>query len=368
MSSKITYLLGAGASFGNEDRPVLPIVPTFIAAIRQLMHDIMSATPDPILNRKLLAGSNNITVEEFRKNFFRYCEDLCNTLDNYSSIDTYARFLYFAQPDKLPELKAFINLCFSYWRIFQGLDTRYDSLFSLLIKGEGNNPKLPNNINILSWNYDLQVETCLGRYLQISNLRQLNTCVRIYPSPGDDYSKAVSQFKLVKLNGSCETYHGASGLIKPDIQLDFSRVSSKDYPTKAEELLYVFQKYFEAIQYRSSETPFISYSWEKHGEREKLMKVAEEVSAATEILIIIGYSFPLVNRKVDQHLLNYMPNVRKIIIQSPEKTIKGVRDRCTSLLSSTSNRLLFGKNHQLLEERIISFDTVNEFFVPDEFF
>ena len=50
---------------------------------------------------------------------------------------------------------SFINFCFSYWQFIKGLDTRYDSFFSVLMADTNEGPKLPSYIKIISWKFTL---------------------------------------------------------------------------------------------------------------------------------------------------------------------------------------------------------------------
>ena len=56
----------------------------------------------------------------------------------------------------------------------------------------------------------------------------------------------------------------------------------------------------------------LAFAWENKEERMKLIK---EYTKATQVLIIIGYSMPDLNRLIDMEIIRNMENLREIYIQ-----------------------------------------------------
>ena len=62
----------------------------------------------------------------------------------------------------------------------------------------------------------------------------------------------------------------------------------------------------------------INYAWEKNPLAEKIRLAAREIFKNTDILVIIGYSFPPFNKEIDQELFNELRNKKtKIFYQDP---------------------------------------------------
>ena len=72
----------------------------------------------------------------------------------------------------------------------------------------------------------------------------------------------------------------------------------------------------------SKGTQLLNFAWEEQSDRtlrivsfKKILNVASEIASQTNILIIIGYSFPFFNSKIDKEILHKMKDVQYIIIQ-----------------------------------------------------
>ena len=68
----------------------------------------------------------------------------------------------------------------------------------------------------------------------------------------------------------------------------------------------------------------LSFAWEdeaissKKIFHEQRLPVAREIASQTQILVIIGYSFPFFNRDIDKVIMNtMMPSLQKIYVQDP---------------------------------------------------
>ena len=113
------------------------------------------------------------------------------------------------------------------------------------------------------------------------------------------------------------------------------------------------QNYYKTNSF--DEYPTIMYSWEKNPIFDFVRTNALSETKDTEILIIIGYSFPTFNRTLDKTLLQNMGQLRKVFIQSPENSIKGVMQRFKSL---------YELNSSIEVEPVIN---VDEFYIPFEY-
>ena len=99
--------------------------------------------------------------------------------------------------------------------------------------------------------------------------------------------------------------------------------------------------------------PTILYSWEEDSVFKTVRNNALKATRDTNILVIIGYSFPTFNRTIDKNLLHNMGRLEKVFIQSPESSIKGVMQRFNSLYE--------------YDVEIEPITNVEEFYIPFEY-
>jgi hypothetical protein len=76
----------------------------------------------------------------------------------------------------------------------------------------------------------------------------------------------------------------------------------------------------------------------------------------TDVLIVIGYSFPFFNRKIDKILLEGMPDLSAIYVQDPTNS-ESIEERIKSILDE--GRDYFIKFHQV--------KMIDQFYIPFEF-
>jgi len=88
----------------------------------------------------------------------------------------------------------------------------------------------------------------------------------------------------------------------------------------------VFESYFSFSNVEKTES-LLSFAWEDEENtskkifNEQKVKVALEMATGTNILVVIGYSFPFFNRKIDQQIFYSMHNtLQKIYFQDPFNT------------------------------------------------
>lgn len=79
------------------------------------------------------------------------------------------------------------------------------------------------------------------------------------------------------------------------------------------------------------------FAWEKEYFVEKSKILFNNISD-TEILIIIGYTFPFFNREIDRMIFEKMPNLKQIYIQDP--LAEDVGDFLYSVLTEEQRKLL----------------------------
>lgn len=185
----------------------------------------------------------------------------------------------------------------------------------------------------MTWNYDMQFEKAMLQYSGFSdqNLEKL--------------------FNIEKLNGS---------LMKGN----FFDLNKKYYDPKAKRDL-IFEEIFKnyhSFDFTNSIPNFdsnLQFSWERSNfDFSNILFLP-----FTEILVVIGYSFPFFNRNIDQVIFGSqnMPRLRKVYIQVSEKDTESVAMRFRSIRPNfTHDKMNF--NQQPIE----FITSVDQFFLPPE--
>jgi len=178
--SKVVYLLGAGASYGERlDRSILDSGIGFGMGgeLQKILYQKAVNTPLggcvkrglPVVNEledtiaRVLERQNDLVLDSNQfKPFLDSCrshllwlKDCCH---DYPTIDTYAKQLFVvegANGKTYVKLKNVLSLLFSLLQSHPTRDLRYDAFLASII---GNDGVLSKDISVLSWNYDCQLE------------------------------------------------------------------------------------------------------------------------------------------------------------------------------------------------------------------
>ena len=156
-----------------------------------------------------------------------------------------------------------------------------------------------------------------------------------------------SNFALIKINGSAAfNYEKSNG---DRTLLDFLLLPEKDENLMLWKQIRSCQ---DALQYKVANQ--LTYAWEERGYDKFLINSIINVVRDTEILVVIGYSFPYVNRFVDKMILKSMPNLHKIYVQDPnaDEIIETLRTRLSGL--NKQNISMIPKTY------------TNQFYLPNE--
>jgi len=312
MSKRITYLLGAGASY-----QACPIWKEQGAKMIDL------------------AKSNlkDATFSETEKS--KYTNDLPRMFWNmgyhgikaneFNTIDTFAKKLYLNESwDELNDLKTSVSIFFTIWQQmddkklktfnqntdrYKTIDQRYINLLATCLEKstDKNKPKLNDNIRFVTWNYDLQLEGAYKLFCEGIKWADIDTGLSFIPNENDS-SKNLCVCHLNGFHGFYKTGKSFHNLLDRTEHLSFNKI-------------------IEAIEFVSTSVnqdqisfaPYINYAWEKDSPLAKIAREqARTIFSETDILIIIGYSFPSFNREIDKDLFDSGKNhIQKIIYQDP---------------------------------------------------
>lgn len=310
----ITYFLGAGASYQacpiwHEQAEKMVEMGSLIAS-KHYQYENVNGLNDVV------------SVDEF----FWYLNFFGKKGQEYGTVDTYASYLFKQQSSELGVLKAAISLFFTLWENtsdeikyrnnngvkerFKELDPRYISLLATLLTSEDRHVWLKSNIKFVTWNYDLQVERAILKFEDPNTkLYQIDDRIRF------DSGKENSPLSICHLNG----YNGFMDITEDGFfHLIDAKKSIKESADKVHGI------YFENFKRKSNFMNFINFAWENHPRANFARAQAKEIFSNTDILVIIGYSFPPFNKEIDKALFSMLKDGTKIIYQDPKASRKQI--------------------------------------------
>lgn len=313
MAHKITYYLGAGAS--AQCLPVVNQMAEDLKTTVQLFHNSYIQNIEKTADNIKLKNSIIADLE--------WLAEICRT---HYNVDTYAKKLFLSKnTSEYLRLNRVLSVYFTIQQKLKIPDKRYDNFWASILSSTAH---LPNNLRIISWNYDSQLE------LSYKNFANSNGLADAYSSLGmscfhnnsdDIYTKT---FGIFKLNGSAKIVQNAlnSSYLVDDMDSDF-RIFFKSLLNSYEML-----KQLEAKKNDANE---LSFAWEHDLNSSYYQKLKESITDTT-VLVVIGYSFPYFNRMVDKLIINEcMPALHTVYIQAPNA--ENLRERFLSMNNMASN-------------------------------
>lgn len=342
-NAKITYLLGAGASYG-----AVPIWGNQGDSMRQVSRELLNLI-DLSFKKNNVPGRNE--DYDYLRRFANKMDDFGKKALDFGSIDIYAKRLHLLNDViELEDLKKCVSVYFDLWesgfldcskienkgkRKYKPIDQRYFSLLSVLLQANDKGPQFHSNVSFITWNYDLQLEKAYETFLaeKATSLSDLNNKV----------NQNDKERKVIHLNG----YRGVYRNEEEEIEIvEKGRFSSSE--------IYLKEMLRNKDKFDSTSSSFqnsIRYAWEMESDS---LKQAKELMKNTNILVIIGYSFPAFNRAIDQSLIKEFEkgtDYKRVIYQDPNAN----EDIVNSLFRSGV------KNVQL--EKL----NTSQFYIPHEF-
>jgi len=336
-----TYLIGAGASANT-----IPVIKDFDKEL-YLFADYI----DKYIFEKHYYEESYVNKDypyEIRKKFVDDIRWLAKEYGCHSSVDTFAKKLFLSsRKGDLILLKEIISEFILYKHIKKGIDIRYDAFFAALLRISNSGfLELPENIRIISWNYDKQIEASIAQFRIKDTINDniedfLQVCPRSNQKKFDE-----NKFCLFKINGSIGGTITKDGKYLP-IGMDYSLVGDNIHKIEEDNILFnIFLRYNlikdikknidKTINNKIDEYPTIIYSWEDTEVFNSVREKALMTTKYTSVLTIIGYSFPTFNREIDKKIIVNMTALKKVIIQSPKESIEGVKQRFLSLIGPYS--------------------------------
>lgn len=317
---QITYLMGAGAS--QRALPVTSQIPAALDNFTRAILDKNNQLPESeFFEFKDIIGK---TVKEYKgkiqKEFYEILQWLQDEVRRHISIDTLAKKLYVTQRgNDFLKLKIALSCFFVYIQIKRNVDLRYDGFIANLINTEGD---LPKNLKILSWNYDFQFEKTYSAYSLNPYLSENQTRLNVHPS--ENMKSGINQFAIFKLNGTTAIHDKYF----PTFNTIVKKLDEKADKNFIEKLI---NTYFRLTRNYEQSKILLTFAWEENDISRKVINNALISTKETDVLIVIGYSFPFFNREIDRKLIRAMPKLRQVYFQAPgEEALKYI-DRFRSI-------------------------------------
>ncbi|MES0491251.1 MAG: hypothetical protein ABUK01_14750 [Leptospirales bacterium] len=356
-----TYLLGAGASCN-----ALPLVSNmgeklrfFIAWFKDLY-----AVQQPLSGKPGISRQLNDIEKEFITSL-KWLEKECG---NNTSIDTYAKKLYHQGDfDRYNRLKATLSCYFMIEQARLRVDQRYDNFFASILENESGSAKLPPDINIISWNYDSQLERSYSSFLKdaAENIlgEQISVSMQLIPRKDEKMEIDRDKFSIVKINGSAEAHSINNSDFHDYDKFPYFKEVNQEVIDK------VMEWYNQYINRKDKPiSTLIHFAWETDDPYPRKMKdQLLKVTGKTTTLIVIGYSFPFFNRGIDKLYLENMKNLRRVYIQVPEADGPAHRERFEALISERKTIITSGGFIANPPPEIYLKHDTDQFFLPYEF-
>lgn len=304
--SKTVYYLGAGASYGRRNKsgkiieglPIVSELPKQFNEFRQYI----SNTNIPKNKLFTFFGYLNIRSTDLmngRQVLIEDIDELSEKIREHATIDTYARKLHLIRSIRTFEkLKNVLCLFFIWEQIEHKVDNRYDTFLANIL--EAKSLSLPKDINIISWNYDSQLEIAYGAYRQNQELPIFEKNIE------GQWPEMPDCGCVFKVNGSA-TFADRS-VVK-------SIIADKTIETALQLICYYSFVKSDTTQLGFQYNTHLSFAWEDSVNNGKMMDSIAKAVADAEQVVVIGYSFPYFNRETDRLLFQMMPNLKKVYIQ-----------------------------------------------------
>jgi len=244
----------------------------------------------------------------------------------YGTIDIYAKKLYLSDDyeNELDRLKLSVSHFFTIWESmdddlkkngkYENIDPRYIGLLaSVLEKTPDRHPKIKDNLKFITWNYDLQFERAY-KSLCMSHLDWDNISKLLRFRIND---KNVDTLDICHLNGYSGYYF--TDKANRDTGVEVDTVNRNIQNMDVQSIVKALE--FTAESQNRSQLTFnkhINYAWESNELATTARNIALNIFESTDILVIIGYSFPPFNKEIDQLLFSKLSKRKtKIIYQDP---------------------------------------------------
>lgn len=335
----VVYLLGAGAS-----ADCIPVV-------NQFNKTFFSIVKLRLIDNDQTRRPNN-GESDLRNGFVTYS----TFLKPHPTVDILAK-KYFLQNKKteLLNLKKWVTVFINFLEYSRPPDERYTKFLASLLKlNQDGELTLPDYVKIISWNYDSQWELAYADFIpeHERNLQHIQRILHIYPNLDYTIPKDEKVFSITRLNGSAALTmvqdKALTSLFGPNLinyEKQKNQLKSKVWYINKNVLQILddyeklFRKEINTQKVGEKTRCNLSYAWEDSEEAKNARGIVFQYAPNVKKLIVIGYSFPYVNRDYDLSILSSMENLDELVIQDSGMTderfnlvksqLQKARPRCT---------------------------------------
>ncbi len=357
--SKIVYLLGAGASRGirtTDNNPNhfeinlgeshieegLPLVYEIPDRLDYIINKVKECSISEEIWHKIypIGERGGTGFNEAREMLLKDLRWLKDQSAAHATIDTFAKKLYLTDKmDDFYKVEMLLSIFFVIEQIINKPDGRYDTFLASVLTSR---LELPENIAIVTWNYDSQFEMAYKEY-ENRSYDELRLNLKICDLKDDSENRYKDSCnKIFKVNGTANF---------------MKSLPITSYKDLTDECLNVILNHYMKDKKNPMGTR-LSFAWEfgrfKNG---KLNSFIKEAVKDAEVLVVIGYTFPFFNREIDRNMIGYMRSLKKIYIQDPN---------AENIKQNLLPVLLFHEEHQYLYEHISLITNTSQFFLPPE--
>lgn len=323
MATKVTYVLGAGASF--EAVPVVAKVPERLKRFANIWDDgRVEETALSVFEAHSVKEPKS-ALESFKRDIIR----LSNKISTRNSFDSLAReFWLNDNAQELSLLKNILSAFFIHEEATGGIDKRLRALITELI--DSRSKRLRDNVFFISWNYDNQIERIFCDLFGNFNLRESTWDFGVFPIFSDN-GEFLDQITPIKREHRVIKANGTYGYLPDYTMIDYSdssfsigmgngRVGDdvEIYKVASSTIISQIVRFSPIInpRFKSNFNPLI-FSFESMRPYD-ISGLIGKYANDTEVLVVIGYSFPAANQQIDSKILMSMKQLRKVFIQNPQ--------------------------------------------------
>ena len=270
-------------------------------------------TVDTYAKKVFLKNENDLFLTNFLAAYFTYEQMSKNTTEIVYDINGWSDDINNNRESLIKKLNTIV-------------DYRYDSFFATLLKNNKNGMlELPSNINIISWNYDFQFELAYMNYMKTPSLGEAQKILNVFPLP-NNHQIVNDRSKIVKLNGSAGFYRNS------------------DEPNSTYEAVFDYKKllfseenakviYNILSESRSFYENNIKFSWINDNQTMKARDMARDILSDTDILVVVGYSFPYFNRDIDRYIFSFLTTriAGNIFLQTHSDSFESTKNRMIAI-------------------------------------
>jgi hypothetical protein len=307
---KTTYFTGAGASYNS-----FPLNSHLVDAMENVGQYLNFDDAVQRLGNRMMQISNSARA--------------CGSIDQYAiTLDMQGKI------DELDELRNMVDNFFTLWPImpsnlmetrhygqhrskrFDQIDNRYITLLPEIREKKPDHSIIPDKYNFISWNYDQLLQAAYNFVKGLRSWDSVNAQLPYMPKTAQTRSlricqlNGISGYKFSDDQRRSVTYMDGLG------ELD-------NQATDDAKIRISIQEYARIISEYSNLSSAVTFAWFEHPNQKIIQTRAEEILSETEVLVVIGYSFPEDNKQIDKMLLEKLKHgvIRKIVYQDKDPSL-----------------------------------------------